>query len=73
MTSQDPPWEQGWLWQGSVSTSHHWPVIRVKLDITHSFSLCLSPDSFLGVSLALGMQAKGFKGISSGVGHRQED
>lgn len=40
VTSQDPPLEQGWLWQGSVSTSHRRPVVGVRLEITHGFSHC---------------------------------
>lgn len=60
VASQDPPWEQGWLWQGSSSTSHHWPVAGVGLNITLCFSHCLLAGSFLGDSPALAAQAKGW-------------
>lgn len=41
VTSQDPPLEQGWLWQRSISTSHRWPVVGVRLEVTPGFSDCL--------------------------------
>lgn len=68
VVSQDPPWEQGWLWQGSISTSHHWPAVGVGLNVALCFSLCLLPSSFLGLTPALAAQAKGQWGIFSGVG-----
>lgn len=53
VTSQDPPLEQGWLWQGSVSTSHLWPVVGARLEITHGFSHCLCLDLHPGVQRTL--------------------
>lgn len=51
VASQDPPWEQGWLWQGSISSSHRWPAVGMGLDVILLWSLppfC----SFLGVGPA---------------------
>lgn len=40
--SQDPPWEQGWLWQGSIFSSHRWPAAGWD-----RMSHCLVTASFL--------------------------
>lgn len=41
VTSQDPPLEQGRLWQRSIFTSHRWPVVGVRLEVTPGFGGCL--------------------------------
>lgn len=64
--SQDPPLEQGWLWQRSISTSHRWPVVGVRLEVTPGFSGCL-----LTVGSAHDMWARRCWGLLRGEVWRQ--
>lgn len=68
VASQDPPWEQGWLWQGSISTSHHGPVVGMGFDVTRCFGHCLLSSSFLGDGPALAAEARASWGTFSGLG-----
>lgn len=48
VTSQDPPLEQGWLWQRSISTSHRWPVVGGEIG-GHPWLQSLPPDSWFSM------------------------